>query len=75
MRAELDRSDDRFNKKIRNATKEKVPFILIAGGEDAESGSVSFRFRDGTQRNGVLVAEAVEYIAEAIASKRQVTTA
>src|SRR5690625_2025706 len=75
VRAELDRSDDRFNKKIRNATKEKVPFILIAGGEDAEAGAVSFRFRDGTQRNGVPVAEAVEYIAEAIAAKRQVTTA
>src|SRR5690625_527474 len=53
VRAELDRSDDRFNKKIRNATKEKVPFILIAGGEDAEAGAVSFRFRDGSQRNGV----------------------
>src|SRR5690625_2610289 len=75
VRAEVDRSDDRFNKKIRNATKEKVPFILIAGGEDAEAGAVSFRFRDGTQRNGVPVAEAVEYIAEAIAAKRQVTTA
>src|SRR5690606_17600787 len=44
VRAEVDRSDDRFNKKIRNATKEKVPFILIAGGEDAEAGAVSFRF-------------------------------
>ncbi|QDB79381.1 threonine--tRNA ligase [Georgenia sp. 311] len=75
VRAELDRSDDRFNKKIRNATKEKVPFILIAGGEDAEAGAVSFRFRDGTQRNGVPVAEAVELITAAIAERRQVSTA
>ena len=75
VRAELDRSDDRFNKKIRNATKEKVPFILIAGGEDAEAGAVSFRFRDGTQRNGVPVAEAIELITTAIAERRQVTTA
>ena len=50
VRAELDDSDDRFNKKIRNATTQKVPFVLIAGGEDAEAGAVSFRFRDGTQR-------------------------
>src|SRR5699024_2324846 len=75
VRAELDRSDDRFNKKIRNATKEKVPLILIAGGEDAEARSVSCRCRGGSQRNGVPVAEAVEYIAEAIASRRQVNTA
>nr|WP_226924768.1 threonine--tRNA ligase [Georgenia satyanarayanai] len=75
VRAELDRSDDRFNKKIRNATKEKVPFILIAGGEDADAGAVSFRFRDGSQRNGVPVAEAVELITAAIAERRQVSTA
>ncbi|WP_299274446.1 threonine--tRNA ligase [uncultured Georgenia sp.] len=75
VRAELDRSDDRFNKKIRNATKEKVPFILIAGGEDAEAGAVSFRFRDGSQRNGVPVEEAIELITTAIAERRQVTTA
>ncbi|PYG02070.1 threonyl-tRNA synthetase [Georgenia satyanarayanai] len=75
VRAELDQSDDRFNKKIRNATKEKVPFILIAGGEDADAGAVSFRFRDGSQRNGVPVAEAVELITSAIAERRQVSTA
>jgi len=75
VRAELDRSDDRFNKKIRNATKEKVPFVLIAGGEDADARAVSFRFRDGSQRNGVPVAEAVELITSAIAERRQVSTA
>ncbi|WP_413449893.1 threonine--tRNA ligase [Georgenia phoenicis] len=75
VRAELDRSDDRFNKKIRNATKEKVPFVLIAGGEDADAGAVSFRFRDGTQRNGVPVAEAVGLITSAIAERWQVSTA
>ena len=75
VRAELDRSDDRFNTKIRNATKETVPFILIAGGEDAEAGAVSFRFRDGSQRNGVPVEEAIELITTAIAERRQVTTA
>ncbi|WP_313556492.1 threonine--tRNA ligase, partial [Miniimonas arenae] len=69
VRAELDDSDDRFNKKIRNATTQKVPFVLIAGGEDAENGAVSFRFRDGSQRNGVPVAEAVELVRTAIAER------
>ena len=72
VRAEVDYSDDRFNKKIRNATQTKVPFVLIAGGEDAEAGSVSFRFRDGTQRNGVPVAEAIELIKSTIDSRVQV---
>ncbi|HLS64708.1 MAG TPA: threonine--tRNA ligase [Ruania sp.] len=72
VRAEVDTSDDRFNKKIRTATKQKVPFILIAGGEDAEAGAVSFRFRDGSQRNGVPVQEAIETITDAIASRVQV---
>jgi threonyl-tRNA synthetase len=72
IRAELDRSDDRFAKKIRNASKEKVPFVLIAGGEDAEAGAVSFRFRDGTQENGVPVADAIERIVRAVAEREQV---
>ncbi len=72
IRAEIDRSDDRFGKKIRNAAKEKVPFVLIAGGEDAEAGAVSFRFRDGTQENGVPVADAVERIVTAVRSREQV---
>ncbi|RKW71222.1 threonine--tRNA ligase [Galactobacter caseinivorans] len=62
IRAELDDSTDRFPKKIRNASKEKVPFVLIAGGEDAEADAVSFRYRDGSQDNQVPVDEAVERI-------------
>jgi threonyl-tRNA synthetase len=62
VRVELDAGSDRFPKKIRTASKEKVPFVLIAGGEDAESAAVSFRFRDGSQENRVPVAEAVERI-------------
>jgi len=72
VRVELDASDERFPKKIRNASKEKVPFTLIAGGEDAEAGAVSFRFRDGSQDNGVPVADAVARIVEAIRTKAQV---
>lgn len=62
VRVEVDHSDDRFGKKIRNASKEKVPFMLIAGGEDEEAGAVSFRYRDGSQDNGIPVDEAVERI-------------
>lgn len=62
VRVEVDHSDDRFGKKIRNAAKEKVPYTLIAGGEDEAAGAVSFRFRDGSQENGVPVEQAVERI-------------
>jgi threonyl-tRNA synthetase len=69
IRAEVDASSDRFPKKIRTASKEKVPFVLIAGGEDAEAGAVSFRFRDGSQDNGVPVDEAVKRIVEAVRTR------
>jgi threonyl-tRNA synthetase len=72
VRATIDLSDDRMQKKIRNHTKDKVPFQLIAGGDDRDAGSVSFRYRDGTQVNGVSVAEAIEKVVSAIANKEQV---
>ena len=72
VRVEIDDSDDRFGKKIRNASKSKVPFTLIAGGEDRDAGAVSFRFRSGEQDNGVPVAEAVARILDAIETKAQV---
>ena len=72
IRTELDASDDRFPKKIRNASKSKVPFTLIAGEEDRDAGAVSFRFRDGSQQNGVPVAEAIALIRNAIETRAQV---
>ncbi|GAB2765913.1 threonine--tRNA ligase [Sinomonas soli] len=69
IRAEVDASSDRFPKKIRTASKEKVPFVLIAGGDDADAGAVSFRFRDGSQDNGVPVDEAVARIVQAVRSR------
>jgi len=72
IRVEIDDSTDRFPKKIRNASKSKVPYTLIAGGEDRDAGAVSFRFRDGSQENGVPVEQAVERIVEAIRTKAQV---
>ncbi|HEY4572099.1 MAG TPA: His/Gly/Thr/Pro-type tRNA ligase C-terminal domain-containing protein, partial [Kribbella sp.] len=59
-------------KKIRNAQKSKVPFMLIAGDDDMAGGSVSFRYRDGSQKNGVPVAEAVAEIVEAVQKRVQV---
>ncbi|MFC4244556.1 threonine--tRNA ligase [Gryllotalpicola reticulitermitis] len=75
VRAEVDHSDDRMQKKIRNAAKSKVPFQLIAGEEDRSQGTVSFRFRDGSQLNGVPVEEAIAKITSAIATHEQVDTA
>ena len=72
VRVELDESDDRFPKKIRNASKSKVPYTLIAGEEDRSAGAVSFRMRDGSQRNGIPVDAAIAEILEAIATKGQV---
>ncbi len=69
IRAQVDVGSDRFPKKIRTASKEKVPFVLIAGGEDQEAGAVSFRFRDGSQDNQVPVDEAVRRIVEAVHSR------
>jgi threonyl-tRNA synthetase len=72
VRVEVDTSDDRMQKKIRNASKARVPFVLIAGEEDATNDAVSFRFRDGSQDNGVPVEQAVARIAEAVRSRAQV---
>jgi threonyl-tRNA synthetase len=69
IRVEVDAGDDRMQKKIRTHTLQKVPFLLLAGARDVEAGAVSFRFRDGTQVNGVPVADAVERIAAWVASR------
>ncbi len=71
IRAELDASDDRMQKKIRNHTMAKVPYIVIAGEEDRANGAVSFRFRDGEQVNGVLVADAIARITDIIERRSQ----
>ena len=72
VRAEVDTADDRMPKKIRNATKAKVPFILIAGDDDMTAGAVSFRMRDGSQDNGIPVEEAIARVTGSIAAKEQV---
>jgi threonyl-tRNA synthetase len=72
VRVEVDTSDDRMQKKIRNAEQIKVPYILIAGGEDAAANAVSFRYRDRRQRNGVPIDAAIGEITGDIAARRQV---
>lgn len=71
VRVEVDYSDDRFGKKIRNAQTQKVPFMLIAGEQDVSAGAVSFRYRDGTQNNGVPVQAAIEEIVAATRPPRR----
>jgi threonyl-tRNA synthetase len=72
IRAEVDTGDDRMQKKIRNAQRQKVPYMLLAGDDDVAAGAVSFRYRSGEQKNGVPVAEAVAEIAAAVAERIQV---
>jgi threonyl-tRNA synthetase len=72
IRAEIDLSDDRMQKKVRNAQMEKIPFMLIAGEEDQANGAVSFRFRDGTQKNGIPAADAIAEILQTIKDRKQV---
>ncbi|MFJ2863779.1 threonine--tRNA ligase [Kitasatospora sp. NPDC087314] len=72
IRVEVDTSDDRMQKKIRNAQKAKTPYMLIAGNDDVEAGAVSFRYRNGEQKNGVPVADAVAEIVDAVKNRIQV---
>jgi threonyl-tRNA synthetase len=72
VRVEVDESDDRMQKKIRNAQLQKVPFMLIAGDRDVDEGAVSFRYRNGDQDNGVSVDEAIERVVDAVRRRVQV---
>jgi threonyl-tRNA synthetase len=69
IRAEVDASDDRMQKKIRTAQQQKIPFMAIAGDEDVSGGTVSFRYRDGSQRNGVALDEAVAHVVDVVRSR------
>jgi threonyl-tRNA synthetase len=72
LRVEVDASSDRMQKKIRNAQKQKVPFMVIAGDEDMSNGSVSFRYRDGSQENGIPFDEAIAKIVKVVEERTQV---
>ncbi len=72
IRAELDASDDRMQKKVRNAQMQKIPYMLIAGEEDQKAGAVSFRYRNGEQKNGIPLADAIAEISEAVRARTQV---
>jgi threonyl-tRNA synthetase len=72
IRVEVDASDDRMQKKIRNAQRQKIPFMLLAGDDDVAANAVSFRYRDGAQKNGVPIDEAISEIVAAVASRIQV---
>jgi threonyl-tRNA synthetase len=69
IRAEVDDSDDRMQKKIRTAQQQKIPFMAIAGDQDVADGTVSFRYRDGSQQNGVPLDEAVAHVVSVVLSR------
>ncbi|MEU0552099.1 threonine--tRNA ligase [Micromonospora sp. NPDC005979] len=72
IRAQVDAGDDRMQKKIRTAQQQKIPFMVIAGDDDVAAGTVSFRYRDGSQRNGVPTAEAVNHILDVVTSRTNI---
>ena len=72
IRAEMDFSDDRMQKKVRNAQMQKIPFMVIAGEDDMNAGAVSFRYRDGEQKNGIPIADAIAEIKKTVADRIQV---
>ena len=72
IRTELDSSDDRMQKKVRNAQMQKIPFMVIAGAEDQAAGAVSFRYRNGEQKNGVPIADAIAEIKKSVLERTQV---
>jgi len=72
IRAELDSSDDRMQKKVRNAQMQKIPYMIIAGEEDMNAGAVSFRYRNGDQKNGIPIAEAIAEILATVSTRQQV---
>jgi threonyl-tRNA synthetase len=72
LRVELDASDDRMQKKVRNAQLSKIPFMVIAGEEDQKAGAVSFRYRNGEQKNGIPVADAIAEIKKIVSERSQV---
>jgi threonyl-tRNA synthetase len=72
IRAELDASDDRMQKKVRNAQLQKIPFMVIAGEEDQQAGAVSFRYRNGEQKNGIPIADAIAEIKKVVSERTQV---
>jgi threonyl-tRNA synthetase len=72
IRAELDASDDRMQKKVRNAQMEKIPYMIIAGEEDKNKAAISFRYRNGEQKNGVAIKAAIEEILKTIQNREQI---
>ena len=72
IRIDIDKSDDRMQKKIRNAQVEKIPFMMIAGEEDQKNGAISFRYRNGEQKNGIAIKDAIAEVLETIKNRAQV---
>ena len=72
IRADIDTSDDRMQKKVRNAQLEKIPFMLIAGDEDMSAKAVSFRYRNGEQKNQIPIQQAIDEVLTAVKDRKQI---
>jgi threonyl-tRNA synthetase len=72
VRIDVDSADERMQKKIRNAQLEKVPFMLIAGEEDQKANTVSFRYRNGEQKNGISISDAIAEVVAAVKDRKQI---
>jgi threonyl-tRNA synthetase len=72
IRVDVDSADERMQKKIRNAQLEKIPFMLIAGEEDQKANTVSFRYRNGEQKNGIAIADAIAEVVAAVSDRKQI---
>jgi threonyl-tRNA synthetase len=72
VRIDVDTADERMQKKIRNAQLEKIPFMLIAGEEDQAANTVSFRYRNGEQKNGISIEDAMQEVLNAVKERKQI---
>ncbi|MEY3257431.1 MAG: hypothetical protein RL443_440, partial [Actinomycetota bacterium] len=56
----------------RNAQLEKVPFMMIAGEDDQNANAVSFRYRNGEQKNQIQINDAIAEVLSAIKDRIQI---
>lgn len=69
VRVEFDRRNEKLNFKIREAQMMKVPYMIIVGDKEAESGQVSVRLRNGQMINNIALDEMMQMILKDIKAR------
>jgi len=69
FQVEADLSDSRMNAKIRSAQGEKIPYMLVVGGNEKDAGAVSVRTRAGEQMSNMPLPDFAAFLGEKIRSK------